>query len=224
MNSIGLIFHQVRQQTTNFLENNFPPQNKVSKMALTVLLGVGVFISGEAIVRIPFIKNSNTYVLIPHIFIQIAGALDYLDERALDILECISPILVSEENLYKSLIRPILEELGYRLLLQEVILRQGTKLFIKVTGIPLDADHLCLRITRVVISSLVFAAGHTWAFDRSPTKNPYGAAALVDMIVIGAILGIAQELTGNTIYPIALHVINNTMTTYLTEDLLFKSC
>jgi len=185
--------------------------NCIYKIALTILLGVGVYFLGEGIVRIPFLRNSSSYLHIPWIFGDIAEKLKNFQDGIEAIL---SSFLGSRytSQLEFCVCGPIIEELSHRLVFHELILKQGMKLCFKKY---FDTNHTIARIFRVTVSAMVFAAQHTWAFNKtSIIINPYGAASLVWLVVLGLFLGTAQELTGNIAYPIGIHVINNTLTHY----------
>lgn len=188
----------------------------IKKISLTAIAGGSLFLIGEGIVRIPFLKNSKTYLPLHPTFIFLANGLRIVQDTI-------------ENTFFKKILRehytgvfdfcvggPITEELGHRLLFQEIILKQSFKHISKKIKRPVNPDGIFSKILRVGLSSLVFAAQHRWAFHHLKIINPYGAASLVWMVVLGTILGGVQELTGNTIYPIAIHIINNTMTEYLT--------
>jgi hypothetical protein len=173
--------------------------------------GVATFFLCEGIVRIPFLEKSETYLPIPKKIICISTKLRIIQDIVESIFRKILQHLYTE-NFDFCVGTPITEEFGHRLLFQELFLKQGMKFGAAKLGLSYDPESRYSQIFRVGLSSLVFAAGHTWAFSRDRKVNPYGAASLVYLVAMGIILGTAQEKTGNTLHPIAIHMINNTMT------------
>lgn len=187
----------------------------VYKCALTTFVGLGTFFLCEGIVRIPFLYNSTNYLPIHYSIIYIAEKLRVLHDG----MEFV--VLIGLQNnytatLYGCIGGPILEELVNRLIFQELILNKGITFFASSLGISFDPNSVYAKVSRVALSSFVFAAQHRWAFNTSLTINPYRAATLIYLVVMGSILGATQEVTKNTAYPITIHVINNTLTYYLT--------
>lgn len=115
------------------------------------------------------------------------------------------------ETFHVCIFSPVIEELIFRFLLQEVILKRGANFGIKKLGIPVNPNNIFVRITIVALSSLVFASMHDWAFSASKAINPFGAASLVYLFANGLIFGLSQERTGNIFHPIAIHMINNSL-------------
>ena len=190
-------------------------EETVNKCALTIFTGIGTFFLCEGIVRIPFLVHSTTYLPIHHTFVYIGSKLITL-QNGMEFI--VSAVLKSNytDKLYFCVCGPIFEEIAHRFIFQEIILKQGMKFCVKQLGLSFDPNSTYAKVFRVGLSSIVFAAHHWWAFSTSPAINPYGAAALVYLVVMGSILGAAQEKTGNVAYPMAIHIINNTLTYYFT--------
>lgn len=214
------LFTPISPDSHSICDNSFDRVYKqvepiVYKCALTTLMGLGTFFLCEGIVRIPYLYNSSNYLPIHHSFIYIAGKIKYLHNGMEFVVSA-----VLRDNCTEALdfcaCGPIIEELAHRLIFQELILKRGMTFCVRHLGISFDPNSIYAKVSRIALSSLVFAAQHSWAFNTSLIINPYGAAALVYLVVMGSILGAAQEVTGNTAYPLAIHVINNTLTYYFT--------
>jgi len=186
----------------------------VHHCALTVLAGIGAYVVCETIGRTPFIVKFPHYLPIHSAILKIERGL--LPFHGLIYIVFSNALKgVYTKNFHTCLAGPIQEELVGRFFFQKLILKDGIGWCFKKIGVPLNQDSVSAKVFRIGLSALVFAAGHTWAFSTSEKTNPYGAAALVYLVVMGGILGTAQELTNNTLHPIAIHVINNSLTVYI---------
>lgn len=219
MSSISFLFNNVLHPEFYFNTERNPVAARIErivyKCALTVFAGIGVFLLGEGIVRVPCIFHSPKYLPIHGIFIQIADRFRELQNG----IESVFHVLLKSKYTEKfdfCISGPIIEELAHRLIFQEFIMKKGVHFFLTRLEIPLDSNSIYAKIMRVGFSALVFAAQHRWAFSTSLILNPYGAASLVYLVSFGIILGAVQETTGNILYSTSIHIINNTLTYYLT--------
>lgn len=118
-----------------------------------------------------------------------------------------------------SVVAPITEELQYRLVIQEFLLKQLPKKILgKISPTHVDlVDSKVAKCARVVISSLLFALPHYISPEFARHISP-----LVDISCIlsnrvfnafgmGLILGSIQEITGDIAYPIIAHMLHNSI-------------
>jgi len=132
----------------------------------------------------------------------------------------IREILVPNSPFLKiAVVTPITEELHYRLIIQEFLLKQLPK---KILGYVLPThvdlvDSKVAKCARVVISSLIFALPHYISPELAGHTSPsmdiscFLSNRVFQVFGTGLILCALQETTGNIAYPIIAHMLNNSI-------------
>lgn len=111
-------------------------------------------------------------------------------------------------------IGPITEELQYRLVIQELLLKQLPKKILgKISPTHVDlVDSKAAKYARVLISSLMFGMVH---YVPPGMIAPEGAGScilsnrVINAFGMGLIFGTLQETTGNVAYPMLAHMLHN---------------
>ncbi len=190
-------------------------QSIVHKCALTIFAGMGEWCCSAVILAIFHIFLDVSYVppTLHPAFSYLAdlcyNLLDLVDTTSLRILG------IPDTNSFGPLCLtgPIIEEVFFRLMVQELLLKRGLQCAFKKLGISLPPNTIYLKFSIIVLSSTLFAASHRWAFSTNHFMNSMGAAALPCLLFSGLAFGAAQEITGNLMYPIGMHMTTNTITT-----------
>lgn len=116
---------------------------------------------------------------------------------------------------------PIQEEVLFRNLIQSQIFNTLTKEFVGkfCPGKENLLDSLSAKITRVVVTSLLFSAYH---LQNTHFDNTSLSQQLVHTFVLGTFCGILKESTQSDSLPIALHMAYNLVNVY--AKTYFDSC
>jgi membrane protease YdiL (CAAX protease family) len=130
----------------------------------------------------------------------------------------IREILVPDSPILKvAVVAPITEELEYRLVIQEYLLKQLPKKILgKISPTHVDlVDSKVAKCARVVISSFIFALPHYISPETSRYLSPekdiscFMGNRVFQAFGTGLIMGALQETTGNVAYPIIAHMLHN---------------
>lgn len=113
---------------------------------------------------------------------------------------------------------PIVEELLFRVALQEILLKRAPKAILNKVS-PSHAkiiDTKVSKIARVLISSLAFSLAH--AMPPGSGLANCSTVRLINTFVMGLIAGSIQEITSSPLLPICLHIGWNLQAAFFMEQ------
>lgn len=143
----------------------------------------------------------------------------------------IREILAANSIFFKmSVITPVTEELHYRLLIQELFLKQiPKKILARISPAHVSlVDSKVAKIARVVIASFLFALPHyispeAGAHMFGTYNDPcFMGNRILNAFGTGIVFGFLQEITGNIANPIIAHMLHNSIPSLLLVASGFK--